>query len=141
MMIYLSFYKKDVLTLEGNWSAKHVVIDGKSLYPSETHKYLDFDNEIIIDDWNKTISLPILDKTLTVKYNIIIQSNESYQITLKSNIATLNGTFPLKLDTLHLGPLAYDVHATIQSKNVLISMVRKVRLQKHKPELPHKGCI
>lgn len=140
-MIYLSFYQKDAISLEGNWSAKRIVIDGKSLYPTEIHNYLDFEEEILINDWNKSISLPNPNKTLNIKYDIIIQGKDRYQIELKSNITTLNGTFPLQLDTLHLGPLAYDVYATIQSKNLLISMVRKVRFHKYEPELLNKRSI
>lgn len=139
--LYLAFYKEEAITIEGRWKAKTIVLDGKTVYPTEIHHYIDFPSEVLINKWVDSLSFENDTTSFSAHYEVVPNNNNGYEVVLHSKEKALNGTFVMELDTTHLGSLAYDVYMKLRHKTTLLHLKKEVRLRPWKPEFPRKGQV
>lgn len=142
LIFSLALYKTDKISIEGVWTPEKIILNGQQIYPSHMDSiFIGSGTKITINEW--TDSLYISNRRDTIRASIAIKnkSNGRHQIRLSSRENSLNGNFDIKIDTLHLGPLAYEILVKLQSSKTLIYFHREVRLKPWKPELPRRGQI
>ena len=140
-IVFLAFYNPMAINLEGDWHAKSIVIDGKPIFPGQAGKLLDFGPQVQINNWGNSISFPIADGDMQMRYQIESGSNGNYLVTLTSSEKSLNGIFTLKVDTLHVGPRAYRVEIQLKRDRTFLIFQRDVYIGPWKPEFPRRGQV
>jgi len=137
----IAFYKPKEINIEGQWKAKEIVLDGKKIYPDLLANVIDFPPEIIINGWNKSITIPIERKKISASLQYLENVKGDYKIKLSSSEKSLNGTFDLLVDTLDIGPQAYIVYVKIKSRKTLIHFQKTVIIPAWKPPFPKRGQV
>lgn len=139
LIAFLIFYKTEKINIGGIWTSKEIVLDRKILYPVKSDSLMQakaFD--IIIDDWTNSLYICNQD-TIRANFTIKKDSDNKLRMKLTSSESSLNGNFSLEMDTLSLGPTAYDVYAKLESGETLLYIQRTVYYQSQKPLLPRRG--
>ena len=139
-LAFLAFYKSDKINIEGNWIAKKILLDGVQIYPTKVNEYLKVDQEINISNWDNKIYIPLLKKDIYANYKII-KKNNTFLVQLTSKEKSLNGNFQIAIDTVHLGPLAFQVDAKLKSGKTFLYFQKTVHLKPWKPEFPRRGQV
>lgn len=138
--IFLAFYKSDKINIEGTWIAKKIVLDSVQIYPTKVNEYLKVDQEIKISNWDNKIYIPLQQKDIYANYKII-KKNNTFLVQLTSKEKSLNGNFQIAIDTVHLGPLAFQVDAKLKSGKTFLYFQKTVHLKPWKPEFPRRGQV
>lgn len=138
--VFLAFYKSDKINIEGTWIAKKIVLDGVQIYPTKVNEYLKVDQEINISNWDNKIYIPLLQKDIYANYKII-KKNNAFLVQLTSKEKSLNGNFQIAIDTVHLGPLTFQVNAKLKSGKTHLYFQKTVHLKPWKPEFPRRGQV
>lgn len=141
LLFFFACHRSSQIDIEGNWSAKKIVFNGKQIYPSKMDNYFDVNREIVISNWSDEMYIPFIKDGVTAHFTIETNSLGKSQVKLTSNEKALNGNFAVAIDTLHLGPLAYRISVTLQSKKTLLYFQREVQRKPWKPEFPRKGQV
>lgn len=139
LIAFLIFYKTEKINIGGIWTSKEIVLDGKTLYPVKSDSLMQANAfDIIIDDWTNSLYICNHD-TIRANFTIKKDSDNKLRMKLTSSESSLNGNFSLEMDTLSLGPTAYDVYAKLESGETLLYIQRTVYYQSQKPLLPRRG--
>ncbi|WP_308132003.1 hypothetical protein [uncultured Flavobacterium sp.] len=139
LIAFLIFYKTEKINIGGIWTSKEIVLDGKTLYPVKSDSLMQANAfDIIIDDWTNSLYICNQD-TIRANFTIKKDSDNKLRMKLTSSESSLNGNFSLEMDTLSLGPTAYDVYAKLESGETLLYIQRTVYYQSQKPLLPRRG--
>ncbi|KQS48605.1 hypothetical protein ASG38_05555 [Flavobacterium sp. Leaf359] len=139
LITFLIFYKTEKINIGGIWTSKEIVLDGKTLYPVKSDSLMQANAfDIIIDDWTNSLYICNQD-TIRANFTIKKDLDNKLRMKLTSSESSLNGNFSLEMDTLSLGPTAYDVYAKLESGETLLYIQRTVYYQSQKPLLPRRG--
>lgn len=139
LITFLIFYKTEKINIGGIWASKEIVLDGKTLYPVKSDSLMQANAfDIIIDDWTNSLYICNQD-TIRANFTIKKDLDNKLRMKLTSSESSLNGNFSLEMDTLSLGPTAYDVYAKLESGETLLYIQRTVYYQSQKPLLPRRG--
>ncbi len=139
VLLFLAFVKPNRINLEGNWEAKKIILDGKKVYPDTLAKYISFAPEIIINNWSKSLSIPIYRRNFHIRFEYLEAKNNQYKIKLSSDKKLLNGVFDVKVDTIDITPNSYVVVVELKSKQTIINFQKQVIIPPWKPEFPKRG--
>lgn len=139
IFLFLAFYKPNRVNLEGNWKAKKIIINGKKIYPDSLATYISIDPEIVINNWSKTISIPIDRKDIEVQIQYLEAKKNNYKIRLTSSKKSLNGIFDLKIDTFDIKPTSYTVDVELKSNKTIIYFQKHIIIPPWKPDFPRRG--
>jgi hypothetical protein len=143
IIIFISFalYKPKGINLEGKWKAKMIIVDGKKIYPDTLANFIDFDPEIIINGWTKSISIPVYRKNINASLQYLETEKGKYQIKLSSHEKALNGIFDVIIDTLDVKKQSFRVDVKLKSNKTLIFFQKHVIIPPWKPEFPRRGQV
>ncbi|MBL7887856.1 MAG: hypothetical protein JNJ52_14000 [Flavobacterium sp.] len=140
-LAFLAFYKSNKINIEGTWIAKKIVLDGVQIYPTKVNEYLKVEQEINISNWDNKIYIPLLQKNINASYEIVKNTNNDYLVHLTSEEKSLNGNFQIAIDTVHLGPLTFQVNAKLKSGKTHLYFQKTIHLKPWKPEFPRRGQV
>lgn len=138
-LLFLAFYKPKKINLEGNWEIKKIVLDGKKIYPDTLAKFILIAPEIVINNWTKSISIPVNRKKIEVHLQYLEAKNQDYKISLSSNVKSLNGIFDVIIDTSDIKPKSYTVDVELKSYKTHIYFQKHVIIPPWKPERHRRG--
>lgn len=141
LLFFFACHRSNKFDIEGNWVAKKIVLNGEEVFPTKTAAYFDVDREIIISNWTDEIYIPFAKEGIRAHFVIETNNRNQPQVTLTSDEKALNGDFAVAIDTVHLGPLAYRILVTLQSKKTVLHFQREVHRKPWKPEFPRKGQV
>lgn len=136
IFVFFAFYKAP-FTLEGKWTGKEIVLNGKKINTSPQQNSMvhfiyedDTGPYIKINDWSD--SLYILGHSYKIKAKIKLDYNKhgkSY-LMMSSNEKALNGRFELKIDTVYIYPndpgRRYTVYVELLSGTTHLNLQREV---------------
>ena len=140
-LFILAFYKTDKISIEGTWSPEKIILNEQIIFPSKIDS-LFFGvsaTTIIISDWNDSLYLIDGNERIGSQFMIERKSDNKHLIHLSSKQKALNGTFNLKVDTLFIDELTYEIRVEIESKSSLLAFKRKVSTMPWKPKYPVRG--
>ncbi|MFT3794412.1 hypothetical protein [Flavobacterium sp.] len=140
-ILFFAFYRSEPINLEGQWTIKQIVLDGKSLYPEEIGSRLDMRPKIEISGWGNSMAIPTGGQDIIAHYKIADAIKGDYTVQLSSKEKSLNGDFTMKIDTIHLGSRTYKVLIELESKQTVLHFKREVRLGEWRVPGPRKGGV
>ena len=138
-LLFLAFYNPKKLNLEGNWETMSIVIDGKRIYPDTLSKFIFISPEIVINNWSKSISIPVNREYIEVNLQYLESKKKDYKIRLSSKEKSLNGIFDVTIDTSDIMPKSYTVDVELKSNKTLISFQKRVIIPPWKPSRHRRG--
>lgn len=143
LLFYLAFYKNDKINIEGSWFPEKIIFEGRLIYPSKTDSLFIGVNrtEILVNEWKDSLYIINGKNKIGVSYNIKERINGNHVINLKSNEKSLNGNFKLKVDTLFLDAVRYQIRVNIESDSTLLYFKRNLQIKPWKPQRPWRGCV
>lgn len=141
IVFFFVFKKNERLSIEGTWDAKEIIINDKKVYPNELNKYINFNQQIFISQWNKSFSIPTNKKDILVNYTDFKKVKNKYQIELKSKEKSLNGIFKIEIDTIYNGELQFKVSLKIRSKTNFLHLEKTTTIPPWKPQFPRRGQV
>lgn len=133
---YFAFYKSKMASIEGNWIAKEITLNGKCSYKIDSNAPYLPEPTITANNWTDSIFFPHGDRKIGAKFQII---KNSTKIVMSSRNQDLNGTFNLHVDTLFLNPKEYKIVVQIDAKGTLINFYREVVIKPLKPYAIQRG--
>lgn len=139
VILILAFYNPKKINWEGNWETKKIILDGKKIYPDVLAKYILISPEIVINNWSKTISIPVNRENIEVHLQYVEAKKPDYKIRLSSSEKSLNGIFDVTIDTSDIEPKSYTVDVELKSHKTLISFQKHVIIQPWKPSRHRRG--
>ena len=139
VLLFLAFYNPKRINLEGNWETKKIVLDGKKIYPDTLAKFILIDPEIVINNWSKSISIPVNRENIEVHLQYLESKKPDYKIRLSSSEKSLNGIFEVTIDTSDIKPKSYTVDVKLKSHKTLICFQKHVIIPPWKPSRHRRG--
>ncbi|MES2544545.1 MAG: hypothetical protein V4548_06650 [Bacteroidota bacterium] len=139
ILLFFVFYNPKRINLEGNWDTKELVLDGRKIYPDTLAKFILISPEIVINNWSKSISIPINRENIEVHLQYLESKKPYYKIKLSSSEKSLDGIFDVKIDTSDIEPKSYTVNVELKSHNTLICFQKHVIIRPWKPDRHRKG--
>lgn len=136
-LLFVLFNKSDEPNLDGNWTAKQIILNKKQIYPAEVDNYFDVKYQVSINSMSDSIFLHR--DTISASFKRIKDNNE--YVILSSKESALNGKFSIDIDTIHTGERSYKVNLKLQSNKTLIYLQRIINIEPWKPEFPRKGQV
>lgn len=138
-LLFVLFNKSDEPNLDGDWTAKQIILNQKQIYPSEIDSYLDVEYQVSINSMSDSIFLHR--DTISASFKRIKDNDNNGYVILSSKESALNGKFSLDIDTIHTGERSYKVNLKLQSNKTLIYLQRIINIGPWKPEFPRKGQV
>lgn len=138
---FLIFNKSEKINIDGYWTAKKIVLNGQLIFPSEIEKYLTVGSQVQINNWTDSILFIGAGNEIRIHFKTENSPDKNHYITLSSSEKSLNGKFTMKIDTLHIGPQAYQVNLKLEHNNTFLYFQKEVIVPPWKPEFPKKGKI
>ena len=136
-LLFVLFNKSDEPNLDGDWTAKQIILNQKQIYPAKIDNYLDVKYQVSINSMSDSIFLHR--DTIRASFKRIKDNNE--YVILSSKESALNGKFSIDIDTIHTGARSYKVNLKLQSNKTLIYLQRIINIGPWKPEFPRKGQV
>lgn len=138
----MAFYKPDKINIEGTWYAEKIILEGNSVYPSKIDSLFIGVNttEILVNEWKDSLYI-INGRKIGASFIIKKNTDGNHLINLSSNEKSLNGDFKLKVDTLFLDSVRYQIRVNIESDSTLLYFKRNVQIKPWKPKPPFRGCV
>lgn len=139
VLLFFAFYKPKKINLEGNWETKKIILNGKKIYPDTLSKFIFIPPNIVINNWSKSISIPLNQKKIKVHLEYLESKNSNSKVRLYSKEKLLNGIFDVKIDTFNIQPKSFTVAVELKSHKTFISFQKKVIISEWKPSRHRKG--
>ena len=138
-LLFVLFNKSDEPNLDGDWTAKQIILNQKQIYPTEIDNSFGTYYQVNINGMSDSIFM-YRDK-ISAKLVRKTDSNNNQYVMLSSKESSLNGKFSLDIDTIHTGERSYKVNLKLQSNKTLIHLQRIINIGPWKPEFPRKGQV
>lgn len=138
-LLFVLFNKSDEPNLDGDWTAKQIILNQKQIYPAEIDNYFDVKYQVSINSMSDSIFL--YRDTISASFKMIKDNDNQEYVILSSNESALNGKFSIDIDTIHTGERSYKVNLKLQSNKTLIYLQRIINIGPWKPEFPRKGQV
>lgn len=138
-LLFFVFYNPRRLNLEGNWETKKIVIDGKLIYPDTLAKFILIGPEIVINNWSKSISIPVSRQYIEINLQYLESKKNEYKIKLSSSEKSFNGIFDVTIDTSDIMSKSYTVNVELKSNKTLISFQKHIIIPPWKPGRHRRG--
>lgn len=139
-IVFLVFKKSEKINIDGNWSAKEIVLNGQQILHSEVDKYLNVELQVTINTWTDSI-ISNAEPRINAHFKVEKSLKDNNYIILSSSEKSLNGRFQINIDTLHIGPQAYRVDLKLERNNTLIYIQKEIIIPLWKPEFPKRGKV
>lgn len=138
-LLFVLFNKSDEPNLDGDWTAKQIILNQKQIYPAEIDNYFDVKYQVSINSMSDSIFLHR--DTISASFKRIKENDTKEYVILSSKESSLNGKFSLDIDTIHTGERSYKVNLKLQSNKTLIHLQRIINIGPWKPEFPRRGQV
>jgi len=125
--------------LDGNWETKKIVLDGKKIYPDTLAKYISIAPKIVINNWSKSISIPVNRENIEVQLQYLESKKPDYKIRLSSSEKSLNGIFDVTIDTSDIEPKSYTVDVELKSHKTLLCFQKHIVISPWNPGRHRRG--
>lgn len=138
---FFSLYESPGASLQGEWDATAIVLDGKEVYASENKEHM-FSLRPTVVVRNRVDSLYVIGNGYDLKARFTFSKNDGDdQLELQSRETSLNGTFDVSIDSTMVNPRTLRIEVKLKSRKTLLQFRRDVHIKPFRPELPRKGQV
>lgn len=141
LLFVLAFCQEsDKVNIEGSWKPEKIILNGKIIFPTKLDSLFIgiASTEILINEWMDLLCISNGRNKIEANY-IINKTNGNHLIRLSSNMKALNGDFNLKVDTLFLDSVRYQIIVNIERDSTLINFQRIVQIKPWEIWRPVRG--